>query len=81
MRIQEFTCFAAGAGGGNPALVIADGPSGLAGRLNLARERALTVALGHGLTLRQGRATGRDCLIRTAIEGDAVRVGGRVMQG
>ena len=42
MRIQEFTCFAAAAGGGNPALVIADGPSGLAKRLRLARERALT---------------------------------------
>lgn len=39
---------------------------------------ALTVALRHGVTLRQGRATGRDCLIRTAIEGDAVQVGGRV---
>jgi PhzF family phenazine biosynthesis protein len=39
---------------------------------------ALTVLLGQGLTLRQGRATGRDCLIRTAIEGDAVRVGGQV---
>lgn len=42
---------------------------------------ALTVALGHGLRLRQGRAAGRDCLIRTALEGDAVRVGGRVLQG
>jgi PhzF family phenazine biosynthesis protein len=39
---------------------------------------ALTAALGHGLLLRQGRATGRDCLIRTAIDGDAVLVGGRV---
>lgn len=38
---------------------------------------ALTVALGHGLTLRQGRATGRDCLIRTRIDGDTVFVGGR----
>ena len=37
---------------------------------------ALTLALGHGLTLRQGRATGRSCLIRTALEGDAVLVGG-----
>ena len=37
---------------------------------------ALTLALGHGLTLRQGRATGRNCLIRTALEGDAVLVGG-----
>lgn len=39
---------------------------------------ALTRALGRGLLLRQGRATGRDCLIRTALEGDAVLVGGRV---
>ncbi|MGX4640464.1 PhzF family phenazine biosynthesis protein [Massilia sp. SYSU DXS3249] len=41
---------------------------------------SLTVALGYGLTLRQGRAAGRDCLIRTVIAGDAVRVGGRVTQ-
>ena len=40
---------------------------------------ALTLALGRGLLLRQGRATGRDCLIRTALEGDAVLVGGRVV--
>ncbi|MFC5461802.1 PhzF family phenazine biosynthesis protein [Massilia niabensis] len=39
---------------------------------------ALTVLLGHGLTLRQGRSTGRDCLIRTRLEGDVVFVGGRV---
>ena len=39
---------------------------------------ALTVLLGHGLLLRQGRASGRDCLMRTALEGDAVLVGGRV---
>ncbi|QOL47719.1 PhzF family phenazine biosynthesis protein [Massilia litorea] len=39
---------------------------------------ALTVALGHGLTLHQGHATGRDCLIRTMIDGEAVLVGGRV---
>jgi len=39
---------------------------------------ALTLALGHGLTLRQGRATGRNCLIRTALEGEAVLVGGLV---
>ena len=38
---------------------------------------ALTLALGHGLTLRQGRATGRACLIRTALAGGAVLVGGR----
>jgi len=41
---------------------------------------ALTLALGQGLTLRQGRATGRNCLIRTALEGaleaDTVLVGG-----
>jgi PhzF family phenazine biosynthesis protein len=38
---------------------------------------ALTVALGHGLTLHQGRATGRACVIRTALDGEAVLVGGR----
>jgi predicted PhzF superfamily epimerase YddE/YHI9 len=38
---------------------------------------ALTVALGHGLTLHQGRAVGRACVIRTAIEGEAVLVGGQ----
>jgi len=39
---------------------------------------ALTVLLGHGLDLRQGRATGRDCLIRTRIDGDRILVGGAV---
>jgi PhzF family phenazine biosynthesis protein len=39
---------------------------------------ALTALLGHGLDLRQGRATGRDCLIRTRIGGEAILVGGRV---
>jgi len=38
---------------------------------------ALTVALGHGLTLHQGRAAGGDCVIRTALDGEAVLVGGR----
>lgn len=37
---------------------------------------ALSVALGQGLTLRQGRATGRDCLIRTRVDGAALLVGG-----
>lgn len=37
---------------------------------------ALSVALGEGLVLRQGRATGRDCLIRTRIDGGALLVGG-----
>jgi PhzF family phenazine biosynthesis protein len=41
---------------------------------------ALAVALGHaagnGLTLRQGRASGRNCLIRVRVEGDAILVGG-----
>jgi PhzF family phenazine biosynthesis protein len=37
---------------------------------------ALSVALGHGLVLRQGRATGRDCLIRTRFDGPALLVGG-----
>ena len=41
---------------------------------------ALTVLLGTALTLRQGRATGRDCLIHTALEGDAVLVGGQVRE-
>ena len=39
---------------------------------------ALSVALGHGLLLHQGRANGRACLMRTALEGDTVLVGGRV---
>jgi len=39
---------------------------------------ALAALLGHGLLLRQGRARGNDCVIRTALEGDAVLVGGRV---
>jgi PhzF family phenazine biosynthesis protein len=38
---------------------------------------ALTAVLGHGITLLQGRATGRSCLIRSAIAGDAILVGGR----
>ena len=41
---------------------------------------ALSVALGHCLVLRQGRASGRDCLIRTRFEstpeGTALLVGG-----
>ena len=37
---------------------------------------ALSVALGQGLVLRQGRATGRDCLIRTRFDGAALLVGG-----
>jgi PhzF family phenazine biosynthesis protein len=39
---------------------------------------ALSVRLGRGLHLLQGRATGRDCLIRTRIEDGAVLVRGRV---
>jgi PhzF family phenazine biosynthesis protein len=39
---------------------------------------ALTVALGHGLLLHQGRAGGRDCLMRTMVDGGSVLVGGRV---
>lgn len=39
---------------------------------------ALTVLLGRGIELRQGRATGRDCLIRTRVEGESILVGGRV---
>jgi PhzF family phenazine biosynthesis protein len=38
---------------------------------------ALTALLGHGIVLRQGRATGRACLIRTGLDGDAILVGGR----
>ena len=37
---------------------------------------ALALALGRPLSLRQGRAVGRDCLIRVRIEGDAILVGG-----
>jgi len=39
---------------------------------------ALSVALGHGLSLLQGQATGRACLIRTLVDGDVVQIGGRV---
>lgn len=39
---------------------------------------ALTALLGHGVTLRQGRTTGRACLIRTRIDGPDILVGGRV---
>jgi PhzF family phenazine biosynthesis protein len=38
---------------------------------------ALAVALGRDVLLRQGRATGRDCLIRARVEPDAILVGGR----
>jgi PhzF family phenazine biosynthesis protein len=41
---------------------------------------ALAVALGRGLLLRQGRAAGRDCLIRVRVEDDAVLVGGAAVQ-
>jgi predicted PhzF superfamily epimerase YddE/YHI9 len=37
---------------------------------------ALAVALGRGLLLRQGRTSGRDCLIRARVEDGAVLVGG-----
>ncbi|MDY0962659.1 PhzF family phenazine biosynthesis protein [Massilia sp. CFBP9026] len=37
---------------------------------------ALTFLLGRGLTVRQGRATGHDCLIRTRMEDGSVLVGG-----
>ena len=37
---------------------------------------ALGVALGEHLVLHQGRATGRDCLIRTRLDGDTLLVGG-----
>ena len=39
---------------------------------------ALSVLLGRSVTLRQGQATGRDCLIRTRTEDGALLVGGRV---
>jgi PhzF family phenazine biosynthesis protein len=38
---------------------------------------ALAAFLGHALKLRQGKATGRDCLIEARVEGDAILVGGR----
>jgi PhzF family phenazine biosynthesis protein len=37
---------------------------------------ALAVALGRSLTVRQGRATGHDCLIKARVEGNAILVGG-----
>ena len=39
---------------------------------------ALTALLGHGITLRQGRATGRICMINTCVEGAEILVGGKV---
>ena len=39
---------------------------------------ALTALLGHSILLRQGRATGRACLIATGIEGTDILVGGKV---
>jgi PhzF family phenazine biosynthesis protein len=39
---------------------------------------ALTALLGLGIRLRQGRATGGDCLIRTRTDGAAILVGGAV---
>jgi PhzF family phenazine biosynthesis protein len=39
---------------------------------------ALAVALGRDVTVRQGRATGRDCLIRARVEDGAILVGGAV---
>jgi PhzF family phenazine biosynthesis protein len=38
---------------------------------------ALGQAMGKALTVRQGRATGRDCLIRARVEDGAILVGGR----
>jgi PhzF family phenazine biosynthesis protein len=38
---------------------------------------ALSALLGRGISLRQGKATGRNCLIRTRVEDDAILVGGR----
>lgn len=38
---------------------------------------ALTALLGQGITLLQGRLTGRNCLIRTRLEPDGILVGGR----
>src|SRR5206468_10980228 len=38
---------------------------------------ALSVALGASLVLYQGRATGRDCLIRTRLDGATLLVGGQ----
>ncbi len=37
---------------------------------------ALAVALQQGLTVRQGRATGHDCLIKARVQRDAILVGG-----
>ncbi|HWJ94009.1 MAG TPA: PhzF family phenazine biosynthesis protein [Telluria sp.] len=38
---------------------------------------ALAALLGHDVTLRQGAALGRPCLLRARVAGDAVLVGGR----
>jgi predicted PhzF superfamily epimerase YddE/YHI9 len=42
MRILKFTCFGNGPEGGNPALVVLDGPPDAGQRATLAREHALT---------------------------------------
>lgn len=52
----------------DPALE--DGATGVAAA-------ALTVHLGHGLRLHQGRASGRSCLLHTRIDGATILVGGR----
>lgn len=39
---------------------------------------ALTKLLGHGIRLAQGRASGRSCMIRTGIDGQAILIGGYV---
>jgi PhzF family phenazine biosynthesis protein len=38
---------------------------------------AMSVHLGHGLILHQGRASGRHCVLHTRIDGPAILVGGR----
>jgi PhzF family phenazine biosynthesis protein len=49
---------------------IEDGATGVAAG-------ALTALLGHGITLRQGRATGLGCLIRTRVQSEGILIGGR----
>jgi predicted PhzF superfamily epimerase YddE/YHI9 len=39
---------------------------------------ALTAMLGHGITLRQGFATGKSCRIVTSMDADTILVGGKV---
>ena len=85
MQIYTFGCFGEHADGGNPALVIEDDRSSSDTREAFARQHNVTCVwielLGHGITLRQGRAVGSANLIRTRTDGPDILVGGLVQAG